>query len=81
MLKVAMILVAIQKAIKDTVLKCVSFYMVLEANVQMALGVFYALLEVGIKVPKTVSVVVFDGIQSSQFFYHLLLWLSRILTS
>ena len=55
-------------AIKDAVLKGVSFDAVLVANDQMALGVLCALSEAGINVPKTVSVVGFDGIQDSQFF-------------
>ena len=55
-------------AIKDAVLKGVSFDAILVANDQMALGVLCALSEVGINVPKTVSVVGFDGIQDSQFF-------------
>lgn len=55
-------------AIKDAVLKGISFDAVLVANDQMALGVLCALSEVSINVPKTVSVVGFDGIQDSQFF-------------
>lgn len=55
-------------AIKDAVLKGVSFDAVLVANDQMALGVLCALSEAGINVPKTVSVAGFDGIQDSQFF-------------
>lgn len=55
-------------AVKDALLKGVSFDAVLVANDQMALGVLCALSEAGVKVPKTVSVVGFDGIQDSQFF-------------
>nr|WP_255555314.1 LacI family DNA-binding transcriptional regulator [Enterovibrio paralichthyis] len=55
-------------AIKDALLKGLHFDAVLVANDQMALGVLCALSEAGIRVPKTVSVVGFDGIQDSQFF-------------
>ena len=55
-------------AIKDAVLKGTLFDAVLVASDQMALGVLCALAESGIKVPKTVSVIGFDGAQDSQFF-------------
>lgn len=55
-------------AIKDALLKGLHFDAVLVANDQMALGVLCALSEAGICVPKTASVVGFDGIQDSQFF-------------
>ncbi|MCS0137452.1 LacI family DNA-binding transcriptional regulator [Vibrio alginolyticus] len=56
------------KAIRDLVLKGIDFDAVLVANDQMALGVLCALSEAGINVPKTVSVIGFDGIQDSQYF-------------
>lgn len=55
-------------AIKTALLKGESFDAVLVANDQMALGVLCALSEFGVKVPQTVSVVGFDGIQDSEFF-------------
>jgi DNA-binding LacI/PurR family transcriptional regulator len=55
-------------AIKDAVLKGIAFDAVLVASDQMALGVLCALAESGIKVPRTVSVIGFDGAQDSQFY-------------
>lgn len=55
-------------AIKNAIQTGVSFDAVLVANDQMALGVLCALAEAGIKVPASVSVVGFDGIQDSLYF-------------
>ncbi len=54
--------------IKQALLEGILFDAVLVANDQMALGVLCALAEAGIQVPKTVSVIGFDGIIDGAFF-------------